>query len=142
MSDITLPFSTENRVIIPHNIVSAAPLSYIRPLHNSLQFGSSSEHTPNGRVWNQQVVGHYSNAERAVIDQLDTLLNKRLFIVFKDNTGQYRFMVDAFLSYETDTNTILGEAASTFSFTKKTSQQHYFYTGAATIAADGTLSFT
>ena len=142
MSAITLPFSVENSILIPQNIISSQPLHSIKPLHNSLQFGSVLESSANGSAYTQIVKGRFSNAEKAVVANLSSLTNKRLFVIFKDHTNQYRFITNALISLETDTSTILGEAATAFSFSSKSKQQHYFYTGAATVSASGTLSFT
>lgn len=140
-SEITLPFSVENKVIIGNDLVSAGPLNFIKPLYNSLQFGSAPDKSANGSAFTQVVQGLFLNTDKTIVDALTSLENKRVFLLFKDHSGQFRFMTSALISIDTATETILGQSSTRFSFSRKTSQQHYFYTGAATVNADGTLSF-
>jgi hypothetical protein len=142
MANITLPGQVYTNSIISEDLVSSAPLNYIRPVHDTLAFGSKKNNSDQGTYNEHQLNFDFNQDTASIMKALEKMTNIRQFVIFKDHKGQFRFMSNALITYNTDTGTIVSSGNTPVLLSAKHKSPIYFYTGTKTIAADGTLSFT
>lgn len=119
--EVTIPCMYTNVHTVPYPLSSVNPLNLIQGLYNSMTYTAAMSSGAQGVLWTNTVQGIIGCDDPAIITQLSKMINKRYFVIFRDNNGVYRFIQNALFTFGVDGGTINGGLGTSFSFSV---QQH------------------
>ena len=143
MTKVTRTPALCNSDIRTNELTVTSVLSEIDAESGSLELYAESDIDSNGVSYQLQLLGENIGLSPEKDNELQKIMQQKQLIVFKDNKGQWRFIINARFKDKHGTGLFRdGKPAYTIMFTGRNVITAYYFTGTVTINPDRTLSIT